>query len=62
MPDPIKYDRSTWENQKRLLKAYDDRQNAKDDWKAMGLFALGIGGAVLFVVCVVGFFIAMFLR
>ena len=53
MPEPIQYNRSTWENQKRLLKANDDWESTKEGW-VMVLMALGgIGCAVAFVACVV---------
>lgn len=62
MPDPIQYSRSTWENQKRLLKAHDDWARTKEDGAMVGMALLGLGGALLFVVCVVGWFVAMFFR
>lgn len=62
MPDPSRYNRSTWENQKRLLKAHDDWVRTKKDGAMVGLALFGLGGAVLFVVCVVGWFVAMFFR
>lgn len=62
MPDSIRYNRSTWENQKRLLKAHDDWTRTKEDGAMVGMALLGLGGAVLSVVCVVGWFVAMFFR
>lgn len=50
------FDRNTHERQKNLLAAEERRLQGKEDAKGFGLIAMGIGGLVLFVVCVAGFF------
>jgi hypothetical protein len=60
MPDPVSQDRSSWENQKHLSQASEDRRQAIEDWKAMGMIFLSVGCFVLLFLSVLAFFLGMF--
>lgn len=51
----------TGEDMPRLLKAEDRRLQSRQDWKGFRTATMGIGAAVLLVVCV-GAFALSFLR
>ena len=55
------FDRNTHERQKNLLAAEERRLQGKEDAKGFGMALVGIGSAVLLVLCV-GVFILSFLR
>ncbi|MDQ8001135.1 MAG: hypothetical protein REU00_14695 [Pseudomonadota bacterium] len=60
MPIPVKHDRTSWEHQKRLNRADEERQWATEDWRAVGMIFLGVGCCMLLVLAVLACFHTLF--